>query len=225
MRIIETLSDYIYTVKFENGKAVETVHGAGCRMVTGYTSDDFRDNNLLWISMVHPDDRQRVKEIFDHISETPFIGPIEHRIVRKDGTERWVRNTLSLHFTADGTIGSCEGVVQDITDRKRAEQQVLESERRFREMFETSADGIAAVDLEGRILDSNHAFVTLLVQSEALGTSIATSLRVYAQEMRTARMLRAEEQAKLMISRLSSDVERSARQTLQSIAKALVQGT
>ena len=44
-------------------------------------------------------------------------------------------------------------------------------------------------------VDEVNAFVTLLVQSETLGTSIADSLRVYAQEMRTARMLRAEERA------------------------------
>lgn len=44
-------------------------------------------------------------------------------------------------------------------------------------------------------VDEVNAFVTLLVQSEALGTSIADSLRVYAQEMRTARLMRAEEMA------------------------------
>ncbi len=44
-------------------------------------------------------------------------------------------------------------------------------------------------------VDEINAFVTLLVQSETLGTSIADSLRVYAQEMRIARLLRAEEMA------------------------------
>ena len=44
-------------------------------------------------------------------------------------------------------------------------------------------------------VDEVNAFVTLLVQSEVLGTSISDSLRVYAQEMRTARLMRAEEQA------------------------------
>ena len=44
-------------------------------------------------------------------------------------------------------------------------------------------------------VDEVNAFVTLLVQSETLGTSIADSLRVYAQEMRTARLMRAEELA------------------------------
>jgi tight adherence protein C len=44
-------------------------------------------------------------------------------------------------------------------------------------------------------VDEVNAFVTLLVQSEALGTSIADSLRVYAQEMRTSRLMRAEEMA------------------------------
>ena len=43
-RLLRYLTDYIYTVKVENGKAVETYHGPGCVSVTGYTSNDFQED-------------------------------------------------------------------------------------------------------------------------------------------------------------------------------------
>ena len=64
------------------------------------------------------------------------------------------------------------------------------------EMRAGTSRGDALKNLARRLgVDEVNAFVTLLVQSETLGTSIADSLRVYAQEMRTARLLRAEEMA------------------------------
>ena len=64
------------------------------------------------------------------------------------------------------------------------------------EMRAGTSRGDALRNLSRRLgVDEVNAFVTLLVQSEALGTSIADSLRVYAKEMRTARLLRAEEMA------------------------------
>ena len=64
------------------------------------------------------------------------------------------------------------------------------------EMRAGTSRGDALRNLARRLgVDEVNAFVTLLVQSEALGTSIADSLRVYAQEMRSARLLRAEELA------------------------------
>ena len=64
------------------------------------------------------------------------------------------------------------------------------------EMRAGTSRGDALKNLARRLgVDEVNAFVTLLVQSETLGTSIADSLRVYAQEMRTARLMRAEELA------------------------------
>jgi len=64
------------------------------------------------------------------------------------------------------------------------------------EMRAGTSRGDALKNMANRLgVDEVNAFVTLLIQSEALGTSIADSLRVYAQEMRTTRLMRAEEQA------------------------------
>jgi PAS domain S-box-containing protein len=53
-------------------------------------------------------------------------------------------------------------ISRDISERLQAQQKLLESERRYREMFETSADGIVTMNLEGIILDCNQAFLAML---------------------------------------------------------------
>jgi PAS domain S-box-containing protein len=52
--------------------------------------------------------------------------------------------------------------ISDITERKLAEEKILESEFRYRELFETSRDGIAETDLSGRYLECNRAYLDLL---------------------------------------------------------------
>jgi len=51
--ITDATTDYIYTVRIEDGHPVETIHGPACVAVTGYTEEDFKANPHLWIQMVH----------------------------------------------------------------------------------------------------------------------------------------------------------------------------
>ena len=61
-KLIDYLTDYIYTVRIQDGAAVETYHGPGCVAITGYTSDDYLANPDLWYSMVPRGDREKVLE-------------------------------------------------------------------------------------------------------------------------------------------------------------------
>ena len=95
-RITEGLTDYQYTVRIENGRAVETRQSAACITVTGYTAEEFAADPYLWIQMVAPEDRERVKEHARQILEGKDVPPIEHRIIRKDWETRWVSDTTIL---------------------------------------------------------------------------------------------------------------------------------
>ena len=61
-RITEGLSDYLYTVYVRNGRVVETIHNQACAAVTGYSQEDFRRDDLLWIDIVPEEERQSVIE-------------------------------------------------------------------------------------------------------------------------------------------------------------------
>jgi len=126
-RIIQATSNYIYTVRAENGQPMETIHRPACEAVTGYTSEEFTADPFLWITMVPEEDHALVRHQIERIWQGETPPPIEHRIRRKDGTLRWISNTPVLHCDESGKLLSYEGVVQDITDRKRAEQELQEA--------------------------------------------------------------------------------------------------
>ncbi|MBI5238907.1 MAG: PAS domain S-box protein [Elusimicrobia bacterium] len=120
-RITKALSDYVYTVHVQDGRAVSTEHGAACAAVTGYSRDDFASNPYLWLRMVVEADKAAVLEQGRRLLAGQTPAPFEHRIVRKDGQTRWVRNTAVPHCDDQGRLLYYDGVIQDVTDRKEAE--------------------------------------------------------------------------------------------------------
>ncbi len=121
-RLLNYLTDYIYTVKVQNGKAVETYHGPGCVAVTGYTSEDYVKDPELWYRMVHKEDREAVLEQANKALAGENVQPLEHRIIHRDGTIRWVKNSVVLSKDEYGNLLYYDGLINDITDLKRAEK-------------------------------------------------------------------------------------------------------
>ena len=123
-RITEGLTDYQYTVRVENGHAVDTVQSLGCATVTGYTEEEFAADPYLWIRLVAPEDRDKVNEHVQQILAGKDIPPIEYRILHKDGEARWVSDTTILFKDASGNLQSYDGVIKDITERKTTEEHI-----------------------------------------------------------------------------------------------------
>lgn len=134
-RLIEAVTDYIYTVEIVDGEAVGTTHGHNCAAITGYTPEEYADDPTLWLAMVHPDDRQAVLEATARMCAGIPVCSFEHRILHKDGSVRWVRNTPVSHCDPAQRVIVYNGLISDITERKQAEEALRESERRFREML------------------------------------------------------------------------------------------
>lgn len=140
-RILEGITDYVYSVSVENGRAVQTIHGAACEKVTGYSARDFAADPNLWITMVPEEDRQGVIARVGEILAGKQIPAAEHRIRRKDGEIRWVRDATVLHTDAHGRLLSYDGVVKDITEIREIEARLRQSEKM--EAIGTLAGGIA----------------------------------------------------------------------------------
>jgi len=130
-RITETVTDYIFTVRIEDGHPVETVHGPACVAVTGYASDEFASAPYLWIRMVYEEDRTAVEEQAKRVLLGQDVQPIEHRILRKDGVMRWVRNTPVPNFDGQGRLLSYDGLIQDITERKQADEALCKANEKL----------------------------------------------------------------------------------------------
>jgi len=165
-RITEAITDYIYTVRVENGRSVETRHSEACLAVTGYTSREFAEDHYLWIRMVVEEDHDLVRNQADEVLSGRAPRSIEHRIVRKDGMVRWVESIIVPYKDADGALISYDGIVRDITERRKAEEALQESEDRFRTIFDNSPFGISVASSDGTLIRTNPAFRKMLGYSE-----------------------------------------------------------
>lgn len=129
-QIASAITDYIYTVVIEDNKPVRTNYNSACLVVTGYSADEYRHDAMLWIRIVLEEDRPLVvRQIEEILSGRKAVEPIEHRIFRKDGQIRWVKNTIVLHYDARGVLVSYDGLISDITARREAEK-VLEDQKK-----------------------------------------------------------------------------------------------
>jgi PAS domain S-box-containing protein len=128
-RLIESVTDYIYTVKVEKGRGVATVHGPGCVTVTGYSPEEYHADPDLWYRMIFEEDRDAIlKKTKDILSGSP-VAPFEHRIIHKNGTIRWVKNTPVPRFDTEGHLVDYDGLITDITPLKHLEAQLRQAQK------------------------------------------------------------------------------------------------
>jgi PAS domain S-box-containing protein len=155
--LLASVTSYMYTVKLECGRVIATTHGPGCQAVTGFSTEDYAIDPDLWHRMIHPEDRSAVLDETHKLLTTKTAITLEHRIQHKDGSTRWVQTTLVPCVNPYGQLLSYDGVITDITERKRVEEIILqlneELEQRVRERTK---------DLERRnheLEEMNKAFV------------------------------------------------------------------
>lgn len=120
-RLLQHLTDYIYTVHIKKEKVVKTYHGPGCFAVTGYTYKDYEKDPELWYRMVYDPDKPIVLEQAQKALNGEDVAPIEHRIVHRDGFLRWVKSSIVLSRNEKGEVIAYDGLVNDISELKKAE--------------------------------------------------------------------------------------------------------
>jgi PAS domain S-box-containing protein len=117
------------------------------------------------LSAVHPADRERVLAELEALQSQPGSYELEYRLLRPDGTERWVLDRGEAFGPADpgtGRVRRLIGTLIDITNQKQTEAAMRDSEARFRGIFEHAANGIAIANLEGQLQTCNPAFSAIL---------------------------------------------------------------
>ncbi len=156
-RIADAVTGYIYTVRIDNGQPVETVHSCACEAVTGYTSEEFRDDPYLWVQMIPPEDHDLIRDQVSCLLSNNDPKPIEHHLVCKDGSIRWVTSSLVANRDTNGNLLSYDGLISDITDRKRAEEEI----HKFKTIADNASYGVAIIDIDGKIAYINECFAQM----------------------------------------------------------------
>ena len=165
--ICGAVTDYTYTVRVENGHAIATHHNTACQALTGYTPEEFAADPFLWIMMVVPDDRPAVEEQARRALAGDPVPPLEHRIIRKDGVQRWLRNTILLQRDPQGVLVAYEGLILDITQRKRVELQLLNLEQHHYDLMTAAPLGVFRSTAEGKLLEVNPAGARMMGYASA----------------------------------------------------------
>jgi len=105
-----------------------------CKRITGYNPDEFLADPDLLYRIVHSDDRPRFDAHRQEAKQKKIPGEIEFRIIRPDGTYRWIGHACQPVFDDDGRFLGTRGSNRDITERKRADEALWESENRLRHL-------------------------------------------------------------------------------------------
>ncbi len=113
-----------------------------------------------WLEAIHPQDRARVLEAAQTRQITGNYDE-EYRIVRPDGSVRWIRDRAFPVRAADLEVIRVTGVAEDITDRKRATDELKESERRFSEILGKMQLVSVMLDSDARITYCNDYLLRL----------------------------------------------------------------
>ncbi len=111
-----------------------------------------------WKDDIHPDDLQQTCQLFDEnvAREQPY--EMEYRLRHHDGTYRWISESGLPIFDSEGDFEGFIGTCIDIDKRKKAEDEIIESGRRYRTLYDFLSDAVFLIDpVTLRIIESNNA--------------------------------------------------------------------
>ncbi len=127
----------------------------------GYSPDELC--RMTSLEITHPDDRERKVQGFEKVrTGNADQWHNEKRYLRKDGTAIWVSVSGNVIHFEDDKIDRTIAVIQDITERKRAEQAVKDSEKMYRTIGETIAYGVWVTDAVGYCSYVSPSFLALV---------------------------------------------------------------
>jgi diguanylate cyclase (GGDEF)-like protein/PAS domain S-box-containing protein len=124
--------------------------------------------NDMFVSRVHPDDRQAVIEAVTATFNGGAPHALDFRVVLADGTERWLHLRGDITERLDGEPVTMAGTIQDVSERRRSEDAIRRSQGELQHALslltatlDSTADGILVVDMDGKVTSSNRQFAEM----------------------------------------------------------------
>jgi len=151
--LAENLREVFWLFDWKNQK-VEYISPAYAE-VWGRRPEDLYKNYDEWAASIYPDDAAYAGESFARIAETGGGETREYRIVRPDGTVRWVSDRGFAITDKNGDVTRIAGIAEDITERRQAIEALAESEEKFRTVTEQSPNMIF-INRQGRVVYANR---------------------------------------------------------------------
>jgi PAS domain S-box-containing protein len=128
--------------------------------IYGITRNEFQANLEGWRLQLHPEDADYTNNQLAQIFHGKSIFGLEFRVIRKDGEIRYIDASGAPVFNEDNKVIQVIGINQDITDRKRAQEEIKNSEEKFSKAFENAPYPISILNINtGEQIAVNNAFI------------------------------------------------------------------
>ncbi|HEY5497638.1 MAG TPA: PAS domain S-box protein, partial [Syntrophales bacterium] len=155
--IIENMEEGYHEVDI---KGNFTFFNESMRKIMGYEREELLGMNNR--QYADEENARKVYQAYNRIYRTGEpVKNFEWKIIRKDGYRRDIEVSISLIRDREGHPTGFRGIVRDTTDRKRAEEELMNSESKYRNIFENAMEGIYQSTLEGRFITLNAAFARM----------------------------------------------------------------
>ncbi|HXZ38201.1 MAG TPA: PAS domain S-box protein, partial [Thermodesulfobacteriota bacterium] len=121
---------------------------------------------LMLAKCIHPDDAALLHETFTQAMQTRSIYELEHRIVRPDGSVRWVYDLAHPYFDEKGNLLRYVGATLDITERKRAEERLRRQQGEIQTLLENTPAGLVLFEANPpyKVLAHNRYYQELFAE-------------------------------------------------------------
>ena len=153
-----------------NGKYIYV--SPSCERITGYKQEDFISKKNLIEEIILPDDRNAWDEHDKNAQSEPELREIQFRIKKKNGVIRWIEHACRPITDDEGKFLGVRASNRDISDRKKMQETLKESEGRFRNLMEHSPLSIAIFTPDGKLSQVNTAWKKLWGFSEEETTQV-----------------------------------------------------
>ncbi len=154
---VESSNDAIATESLEGtiaswNKGAEQIYGYSAEEIIGKNASIIEPNNI----------KGEIKQLIEKIKQGEPIQHYETLRLKKDGTIINVSVTMSSVFDATGELVAISAIARDITENKRAEEKLRESEEKYRNIVETAKEGIFIIDAEALVTYANKKMTDML---------------------------------------------------------------
>lgn len=127
--ITENIEESLWFAERKNENLKVVLYTQAIEEITGYSSEEFLEDDKLWIKIIHPDDTETVLEkihrLYDDNSRNSDV--FEYRIINKTGSAVWIENKINIIRDSSGEIEKIYGLVSDISINKKAEEELKKS--------------------------------------------------------------------------------------------------
>ncbi|GHA72901.1 PAS domain S-box protein [Cognatilysobacter bugurensis] len=156
--LVAATSDVVYRMSADWSE-MQPLDGRGLVASNEAPLRDWIERNLP------PDEHARVRAAIARAIATKGLFELEHRVLMPGGDAAWVHSRAVPILDDRGEILEWLGLGRDITESRKAREALMESEQRFRALFEQSTGGIAQVDLNGRFVLVNDRYCEIVGRS------------------------------------------------------------